>query len=81
MLSEDELANHLRNGRSYREIAEAESTTKRKVQLAVDRLRALLAAKTGNTAFLTEANPVEVGRAWFGEELENEALWTRRGDS
>lgn len=74
MLSEHDLASHLRQGRSYREIAEAVDSTKRVIQGRVAHLRGVLAARLGNEAFLTVANPVELGRAWFGEELDNPAL-------
>lgn len=74
LLSEHDLASHLRQGRSYREIAEAVGCTKRTIQGRVAHLRGVLAARMGNEAFLTVANPVELGRAWFGEELDNPAL-------
>jgi len=56
------------------EIAEAVDSTKRVIQGRVAHLRGVLAAWLGNAAFLTVANPVELGRAWFGEELDNPAL-------
>jgi len=70
----DEVAQLLRQGMKYELIAEELGLTKRKVYVRVQALRRALAQRDNNVAWLTAANPVEVGRGWVREPLWNTNL-------
>jgi len=65
----DKIAEHLRHGLTVEDVARSEELTRQQVRYRVDAMRQRLAKETGDVGWL-EANPVEVGRGWFGEPVQ-----------
>lgn len=65
----DRIADLLRKGVSFEEVARREELTKSQVQYRTQSMRRHLAQTTGDVGWLT-APSVAVGRAWYAEPVE-----------
>lgn len=66
----DRIADHLRKGVSFEEVARREELTKSQVQYRTQSMRRQLAQATGDVGWLTAAS-VAVGRGWYAEPVES----------
>ena len=66
----DRIADYLRQGVSFEEVARREELTKSQVQYRTESMRRQLATTTGDVGWLTAAS-VAVGRGWYGEPVSH----------